>query len=365
KIREESDKHHALDAAVVAVTSRAMIQKIANFLSWKQFRKAGDMYVDEETGEVFYAKKIPQPWEGFSQELMARLSENPRENIRKLNLPSYSNEDLSFVRPIFVSRMPRRKVTGPAHEETVRRFEGYDEKGMIKTSKKISITELNYDKLEQMVGKESDPAVYNTLKQRLDEFDGNAKKAFASPVYKPKKDGSNGSQIKGIRIWEKPASGGVRINNGIADNGRMIRIDIFEKDKKYYIVPVYTKDVVKDGLPDKAIVPKKPESLWIQIDDSFSFKFSVYPNELIEITRKKGKEEETLFGYYIGCNRNDGSIEIEEHDSSKSYGSIGVRNLKTFKKYNVDILGNKNPIKGEKRIGFSQRNHNRTCNTEN
>lgn len=350
KDRKESDRHHAMDAAVAAVATRSMLQRIARFLSWKSFYydEDNEKYIDKETGEMYNPKKIPEPWDRFARELEARISDSPREYIEQNDLPGYRNEDLGFVRPIFVSRSPRKKISGSAHAETIRKLKGNDEIGRILTTKRVRLEELNLTKLEKMSGKDTDPQLYRLLKNRLDQYNDNPKKAFAEPVYKLLKDGSPGPDVKKIQVDDDPASGGVLVNGGLADNGSMIRIDIFLKDKKYYIVPVYVAQTVYRELPDKAITAHKPESEWIQMDDTFEFEFSLYPGDLLKIEDKK----KTLFGYYTGCNRATGSIDLDAHDRSTKFVSIGIRNASKITKYCVDPLGYITPVSKEKRHGF-------------
>jgi len=55
-------RHHAIDAAVIGVTTRSMLQKIA--------RAAGE---GEEVGSEDALRKIPVPWDGFREELRDRI----------------------------------------------------------------------------------------------------------------------------------------------------------------------------------------------------------------------------------------------------------------------------------------------------
>lgn len=55
--------------------------------------------------------------------------------------------------------------------------------------------------------------------------------------------------------------------NGIAENGGMVRIDVYRVNGKYYFVPVYTADVVKKVLPDRASTANKPYSEWRTMED--------------------------------------------------------------------------------------------------
>ena len=207
--------------------------------------------------------------------------------------------------------------------------------------------------IEKYYAPESDRLLYEALKKRLEEFDGNAKEAFAKPFYKPKRDGTRGPLVKKVKLYEKKTIT-VPVNGGNADNGRMIRVDVFYmEDDGYYYVPIYITDVVKDELPNKAVVQKKLPEDWKEMDDR-DFLFSMYPNDLIYVERKevfeltapKGSSlDPTIsktkgFFYYRSFDSNTGSFKIYTHDSSYSKKSLGGKTLSCLKKYTVDVLGN-------------------------
>ena len=75
------------------------------------------MAVSQHTGEVL--RQFPYPWPEFRRELEARLGDDPRRAVISQRFPVYANGDIP-VRKLFVSRMPRRKVTGAAHKETIK-----------------------------------------------------------------------------------------------------------------------------------------------------------------------------------------------------------------------------------------------------
>ena len=127
KIREDGDLHHAADAAVVACVSPGMIQKITQYTKHREcIRKTKEGYLDTETGELMtreaydakYSPRFPAPWERFRQELEARLSDNPAEEIARLHLATYDSEE--EIKPVFVSRKQTHKISGAAHEATIR-----------------------------------------------------------------------------------------------------------------------------------------------------------------------------------------------------------------------------------------------------
>ena len=187
KVREDGDLHHAMDAAVVAITTNAMIQRISNYSKRREWnKKRTSDYVDPETGALMtreaydskYAPDFPKPWLIFRKELEARLSEHPYHEIMHLHLPMYNAEE--EIKPVFVSRMPNRKVTGPAHKETIR-----SAKMPGNAVAKTALTELKLNKDGEIEGyykPDSDLLLYEALKTRLKEYGGKAEKAFTEPV---------------------------------------------------------------------------------------------------------------------------------------------------------------------------------------
>lgn len=370
KIREDGDLHHAVDAAVVACVSPGMIQKVTQYTKHREcIRKTKEGYLDTETGELMtreaydakYSPRFPAPWERFRQELEARLSDNPAEEIARLHLATYDSEE--EIKPVFVSRKPKRKTTGAAHKDTIyRKTDG----GYID---KVPLTKLTLDKktgeIEKYYAPESDRLLYEALKKRLKEFDGNAKEAFAEPFYKPKRDGTRGPLVKKVKLYEtynntvEVKRGDARASNkhiGCArnDSNSMIRVDVFYmEDDGYYYVPIYITDVVKDELPNRAVVADKSHGEWKVMDDK-DFLFSMYPHDLIYVERKKvfkltAPKDSSLdpiisktkgFFYYRSFNSHTGSFEIYTHDSSYYKESLGGKTLSCLKKYTVDVLGN-------------------------
>ena len=158
---------------------------------------------------------------------------------------------------------------------------------------------------------------------------------------------------KSKKYSEKDVISGIKVRGGLAGNGLMLRTDVFSKKNKngkeqFFLVPIYLSDMGKD-LPNKAIVSKKKENEWIEIDESYTFKFSLYMDDLIKTT--KGKEE--IFGYFRGTDRSTGSITIDKICENKSFEKgfrIGVKTLDKFQKYQVDVLGRHTEIKKEKRL---------------
>lgn len=333
KNREESDRHHALDAVVVACATQGMVQYLSNISGIKE----GKEWLKHQK------PRFKEPWEGFRNDVLDELGK------------------------IFVSRAPRRKVTGQAHAETIRSAKHLEQGvSVLKTPlTKVKLKDLG--KPDDTLGlhdKQSNWRLYEVLKKRLEEFNDDPQKAFGNPenpIYMPLSEekinaGQKPHIIRSVKICTTQKSG-LKVRNGIADNGQQARIDIFIKRNKkgkpeFYAVPIYVSDMVSDRLPSKAVIPLKPEEEWIEIDDTFEFQFSLFGNDLLAIN-KSGKPEDEIFGYYMqgSFNRWTGAIDLNAHDSSQKYIGKGIKTLAYIKKYQVDTLGNYSEVKKEKRIG--------------
>lgn len=363
KVRSASDLHHAVDAAVVAACSHAMVKRISDYSRQKELQNAERGYIDYATGEVLdidrqrqLENKFPEPWNGFRDELKARLSDNPQEHLKAL---VHYDEDLyNNVKPVLVSRAPQRRNTGAAHQETVRSTKYMEEDGV--STIRTPLSKLTLKSLESMVAKD-DPRnkpLYLLLKGRLEDFQGKGDKAFDAkqpPVLRPRQDGTVSANIvKSIKLQTTQKSG-VPVRQGIADNDSMIRVDVFLKDKKYWWIPVYVADIAKENLPNKVVFGKS-EADWKEIDETYNFCFSLYPNDLIHIKTKS----KNLVGYFAGADRATGNFNFWSHDRNENIGnsglirSVGIKSASIFHKYHIDVLGNKYKSQGEERNDLAQ-----------
>ena len=351
KIRENGDLHHAVDAVIIACVTQGVVNKISRYSKIKelrQFMTANGTIIDKETGEVLQTANprktdpFPEPWPKFRQELEARVSDNPAEAIAALGLPTY--EGIVTISAPFVSRMPNRKVHGPAHMETIRsakmQQDGYT---MVKTD--LTNLKLKDDEIEGYYNPSSDKILYDALKRRLEQFGGDGNKAFKDPFYKPKSDGTPGPEVKKVKIMTK-SSLNVAVNQGkgVADNGSMVRIDVFGAEEKgknaYYFVPIYVADTVKETLPNKAVVPNKSYNDWKFVRDE-DFLFSLYPNDLIYI------ESLSPVSFHTAA-----SLTVLNHDNTYVKEGLGIKTIGKLQKCTVDVLGNIHYVQKEKRLGF-------------
>ena len=398
----ETHQHHSVDAVVIACVTDHMIQRISNYS--KQLEMDKNRYVDPGTGEILDRTKIdaatwkrklwmPMPWKTFRDELMIRLGDNPlgfitdhSDVMTNLNLPEWMLCP-EVMHPIFVSHMETHKITGKVHDDTIRSGKYISTIGgafskvpieMLKLDNKTGEIAGFYDVRsgELLINAKSDMLLYNALKNELKIAKSEGRKPFYDKngnlieFHKPKSDGTEGPLVRKVKIMTNVQSGVELTNNAIAGRtkGAMIRIDVFkiqhpkDPDKfKYYFVPIYIDDAIKKTIPMRAATASKPKSEWKLMKDE-DFAFSLYPNDLAYIKNSRGISAITTTGnkikltdayvYYKSSNVHNASILIEAHDSSYTAEGIGVQNLVSFEKYQVDVLGNKKLVKSEKRKMF-------------
>ncbi len=311
KDREENDRHHGLDAIIIAAATQSHVQAMTN---WSKRHRSN--HPDQPN---FYP---PKPWDTFR------------------------DDALGMIDNIFVTRQVNRKLTGAIHEDTIKSLR-HDEEGQSYAVKRVSVGSLKVKDLENLVDVKlvggvatgRNAALYNVLKDRLDEFDGKADKAFVTPVHMPCKNGQ-GPVIRSVRLITNDRSG-FPVREGIASNGDMAYVKVYEKAGKFYLCPVYIKDVMAGIEPNRVIKAYQKEEDWPIVDENYTHKFDLYKNDYVKLENKKGVIVE---GYYVSTHRGVGTVKIRFHDRSVKDREPGVQSMKFFKKYHVDLFGNRSKI---------------------
>jgi CRISPR-associated endonuclease Csn1 len=385
KVRGDSDRHHALDAAVVAAASHGMVKRLSDYSRRKELEKVREGFVDVETGEIVnpamfdrLEQHFPSPWEHFRDELLARLSMDDPATLRTEmeKLGNYPSDALEALRPLFVSRAPQRRNSGAAHKETV-----YAQPESLKTTgsvtQKVSISDLKPADIDKLIDPHRNEKLYAALRvwvQSRDEREKRAKEIErAAKTHKRELTTEEKSEIERLRaLPRKPDRNGnptgpivrtvtmvidklsgIPLRGGIAKNDTMLRVDVFKskKDGKFHLVPVYVHHRVK-GLPNRAIVAGKDEEEWTVMDGGHNFLYSLHPNDLVRV-QQKGKQP--IVGYFSSCHRGTGNINLWTPDRNARVGKdgmiegIGVKTALSFEKFNVDVLGNIYPAPPETR----------------
>ncbi|WGK69773.1 type II CRISPR RNA-guided endonuclease Cas9 [Candidatus Haliotispira prima] len=369
-----SEKNHALDAAVVAAAGLSTVRVLSrNYRSRERRGEIGGAWKMRDKTK----KLLPQPWPDFSEELKAFYTDDPTNSLIRIGEETarkYGIEEPESrkIEPIFVSWRVRRGVKGSVHKGTIFRVsEGpskHKKGGPVPIYyKKKPLRRLTFRDLEKMDGRcTADGTVlplYLGLKRRLEKYDGDAQKAFAEPFYKPSfknLEPESGTLVKGIRV-ERPVGGAVRVSGGAAANGCMIRVDIFRAKSvrrgsgpyRFLVVPIYTKHRAMAELPMRAVIQHREEQDWLEVREE-EFYCSLYPNDFVRIESEKGVEE----GYYINFDISADKLSMWSHETirkGKPPLRVGIKTrVNRLTKYQVDVLGERHRMRlPERRMPLS------------
>ena len=238
---------------------------------------------------------------------------------------------------------------------------GIDEKtGKTIIVKRVALKDIKFDQNGDfnMVGKEEDPATYEAIKQRYLQFQGEKDNAFTEPLYKPSRKGI-GNPIKRVKVQMGTKSFVRNVNHdgGVAENGDLVRIDIFKRDEKYHMVPIYVYDTSYSELPDKIVTSGKGYDKWKRIDNSHEFQFSLHPYDLI---RLKNDEEDRFF-YVLTLDIDTDRLLFKDinRPSKSNEHRYSIKKIELLEKYEVGILGDLSLVKSEMRRTFQKINKTR------
>jgi CRISPR-associated endonuclease Csn1 len=294
----KDDRHHALDAIVIAATGEAMVQRLT-----RAFQEAERRGLARDFGHV------EEPWDGFRAQAAAA------------------------VEAVFVSRSERRRARGEAHAATIRQVKVRAGKPVVFERKEVS--KLTLTDLDRVKDAERNAPLIASLQAWIE-----AGKPQDAPPLSPK-----GDEVRKVRLTTKEKFA-VAVRDGTANRGEMARVDVFrEMDARgrarFHLVPIYPHQVA-DRInfpvpPNQAVVANKEEEEWDEIRPDFDFLFSLYPNSLVAVTKRDG---EVIRGYFRGLDRHTGAIAVSaQHSSQELRAGIGAKTLLSFRKLTVDRLG--------------------------
>jgi len=309
----EDDRHHALDALICAAAPGEWL-----------LNKLTQEYQELETGgRSRWTPRVPLPWKGFERDT--------RDAYER----------------VFVARSEKRRGRGGLHKETI--YAVGEEDGQKVTYERKAIANLTKADLNRI--KDADGGnrpVADALRAWIE-----AGKPTTPEEALPRSP--KGDPIRKVSLRRKGVSG-FTVNEGHVDNGEMARVDIFTKPNKkgedqFYLVPIYRHQVIDcknwPKPPDRAIVAYKEEAEWVQIDDGYMFRFSLYADCYVRAVKRNG---EIIEGYYRSTHRGTGAVTVSLHNTrGKLISGIGVKTLSAFEKFEVDRLGQQHTILQETR----------------
>jgi len=169
------------------------------------------------------------------------LSKQQRLNAKRVSKTKAG--DTITLNRLLISRPPRASVTGAAHEQTAK----------------------PYPRIKP---------IKNKYKRRRIPIDEDKFELFRN---------------------DKVASGN---DKNFYNSSTIPRVDIYKKDDKYHVVPIYLSDMTKAEVPNKSL-GTNPEGM-----DEKYFCFSVFKNDLIELETKATpkKPSKKLLGYFKQLN---------------------------------------------------------------
>jgi CRISPR-associated endonuclease Csn1 len=303
--RLADDRHHALDAMVLAVCNESLLQRAT-----RASQEA------ERHGQEFHLRGLPEPWDGF------------REEVKRM------------FGGIFVARQTVHRERGKAHDATIKQMREIGGETAVferKAVEKLTEKDLDLIPIPEPYGGIVDPKKLRD--QMVESLRGwiKAGKPKDQPPLSPK-----GDIIRKVRVRSnaKPA---VLVRGGTADRGDMVRVDVFTRlnkkgENQFFLVPVYVHEVATlDAPPVRAVQANTDEAAWPIMGTDFSFAFILHPMSLVEIITRDG---EVKTGYFRGLDRTTGAIAISSPENSTILTrGIGTRTLKAFKKLRADRLG--------------------------
>jgi CRISPR-associated endonuclease Csn1 len=310
--RIPDDRHHALDAIVVAATTESLLQRATREV--QEIERKG-LHYD-------LTKNVTPPW------------------------PDFRQQTLEAVEKVFVARAERRRARGKAHDATIRHIAVRDGEPKVYERKKVA--DLKLTDLERMKDAERNAPLIESLRAWIEA----GKPKDAAPL-SPK-----GDPISKVRLVTKNKVN-ITLDTGnpdrlaTVDRGEMARVDVFRKANKkgkyeYFLVPIYPHEIVMmDKPPMRAVQGGGDDDKWPLIDSTYEFLWSINQMALLEITKTDG---EVIQSYFRSLDRNTGAITVSDiSDSTATRKGIGTRTLFVFKKLQVDRLGRVSEVPRELR----------------
>jgi CRISPR-associated endonuclease Csn1 len=306
--RKHDDRHHALDAIIVAATSESALQLLTRAFKESEDRGSHRDFAD-----------FPPPWPGFI------------EDVRR------------HFREILVSRAERGRARGEAHAATISQLKQTEDGPVIYERK--AVDKLTLKDLDRVKDPDRNAALIAAMRAWIE-----AGKPKNAPPLSPK-----GDPIRKIRLitTDKPA---VPVRGGNAERGEMVRVDVFRKANKrgvfeYFLVPIYPHQVADEkewpSPPHRAARGATAEENWPEITADHEFIFSIGPRTFLEVEKRDGT---IIDGYFMGMDRFTAAIHLSAPYSTRILvRGIGVLGLKRFEKFRIDRLGNRHAVSQEKR----------------
>jgi CRISPR-associated endonuclease Csn1 len=350
--RQSDDRHHAIDAAIVATIDTDLVHRLT-----RAYQRA------EERGEYFEARGFHPPWDTFREELLIRLYGDGAAKAK----PSEFTPDSTAG--VLVSRGERRRARGQMHKETIYSLTsvngtGADTTRRVKIERKAVDNKLKVDDLSLLKDADRNYKLADLLRSWIEK----GHPADEQPVWKYKlSDGTERYEpIYSVSLVTNDAPAispkrlrrkgdGTEVAFAAVDRIEMVRIDVFDNgdagaDARYLFVPIYVHQTVDAKPPQRAFTLRRPYEEWPRVGANDKFKFSVYKFSLLKIEVKKDSSAPML-GYYRTLDSNDGRITLTPQYSrdEKLAARFSPTTISSIRKFTIDRLGRKFEVSREVR----------------
>lgn len=300
----DNNLHHALDAIVIACTTRSIIQRLSTYNASTE--KA--TYVDEN-GEIIDIK-FDEPYKGFKDEVRFRVYErNKSKLVEELNkLPYYQNHQLSSseVKVLYPVKKPDVYKTGGFFKETVFGYKEFNGIGYI--TKRVSVNKLNLKNVESIFGKDfykdNNAKIYEACRDWLEKY-GVDNEEHPYPIHPDTKN-----PIKNVVLVETTnIQSRVKIKENedkYSSNNDNVRVDLYRKKNSdmLVMVPIYYYQILSENMKKKGKTNKEImyQIMWAQgengnefisgekLENDYVLLARMPRNSLIEIELKNGNK---------------------------------------------------------------------------
>ena len=294
-------RSHALDALVVAVASNQILFALTDA------RRRGNSSIDVA---------MPLPWPGFRDSALAAMQ------------------------GAIVSKSEQKRGRGAAHGNTIRKVEeGKDTPRLL--YERRAIRRLGPSDL----GRIPNPEANGPLIQALSDWIEAGSPADQPPI------SPQGDPIRHVRLKLIGKTGvsrdGIHIRGGFASYAGLVRVDVYQRNAKYAVVPVHAVDVATMPTPPTLCpVNRKLREDWQELTDEHRFLFSVHRNSLLRVTYRDGR---VIEGFFRGLEQRAVRFTLAEVLVPGSLMRAPVISACAIEKFHLDRLGRRFPVRKETR----------------
>jgi len=321
--RVDDDRHHAVDALVLAATTESMLLRVTKGIQRRKDQGRSD--------DILH---VQQPWQDFRRDVTQVV---------------YGENGIGGV---FVSRAERRRARGEAHDATIKQIRQVNGEKIVferRPIEKLTEKDLKRIPMPEPYGKMANPReLRDQMVEALRVWIAAGKPKAADKLPRS----SKGDIIRKVRVASKDKVA-IELHGGTVDRGDMARVDVFRKAGKkgkweYYVVPIYPHQIATmDTPPNRAVKGGSNETEWYVLDGSAKYLWPLYSNSFVEIAKSDG---DVIEGYFRSLDRNTGAITVSPHmNAAEIRKGIGVKTLSSFNKFTVDRLGRKFKVHRELR----------------